>query len=263
MDNRFFKTLKLAGAYAFVDESPIIDINHLENAIKLTEESGKAFAELMTPERPYVKLARYLSNSKSEVTLADLDEDLPYFRGGRNQKDEMIVMATAWGYKNNIIIKKSFNDGIQFLHGETLKPTNLDEIIVSFSADMTQNYAAHRAPFDKLSKMTQLSGHHWVNHHLNNGYRNEENALPGFNMIVLDIDGTCSLSTAKLLMKDYKALYYTTKRHTAQDNRFRILLPTNYELVMDAKEYKEFMNNVIEGLPFKVDESCSHRCKSG
>ncbi|MCS5737213.1 hypothetical protein, partial [Herbiconiux daphne] len=66
---------------------------------------------------------------------------------------------------------------------------------------------------------------------------------------------------AKLLLKDYKALYYTTKRHTQQDNRFRIMLPINYELQLDAKEYKEFMQNVIEGLPFEVDESCSHRCK--
>ena len=30
---------------------------------------------------------------------------------------------------------------------------------------------------------------------------------------------------------------------------------------MDRKEYTEFMKNVIAGLPFKVDESCTHRCK--
>lgn len=261
VDNRYFKAMKLAAAYAFVDESPVITIGHLENAVKLVEESGDAFRKLMTPERPYVKLARYLANAKGETTLADLDADLPYFRGGRNQKDEMVTMATAWGYKNNIIIKKSFNDGIQFLHGETLQETNLDEIMLSYSADMTTGYKAHRAPFDKLYKLTQLKDHHWVNHFLQGGYRNEENAVPGFNMIVLDIDGTCNLSTAKLLLKDYKALYYTTKSHTPQTNRFRIMMPINYELQLDAKEYKEFMKNVIEGLPFQVDESCTHRCK--
>lgn len=261
MDNRFFKTLKLAAAYAFVDESAVITQDHLENAIKLVEESGEAFAKLMTPERPYVKLAKYLSNSSSALTLADLDEDLPYFRGGRNQKDEMITMATAWGYKNNIIIKKAFDDGIQFLTGETLKQTNLNEILLSYSADMTTQYKATRVPFDKLYQLTQMQDRHWVNHALKGGYRNEENAEPGFNMIVLDIDGTCNLSTAKLLLKDYKALYYTTKRHTPEANRFRIILPINYELKMDAKEYKEFMINVMESLPFDVDESCSHRCK--
>lgn len=263
MDNRFFKTLKLAAAYAFIDESAVITQDHLENAIKLVEESGTAFAKLMTPERPYVKLAKYLAASKVEVTLADLDEDLPYFRGGRNQKEEMITMATAWGYKNNIIIKKAFNDGIQFLHGESLKETNLDEMILACTnnKDMTTGYKAYRAPFDKIHQLVQKDGYHWLNHHVMSGYRNEENAIPGFNLIVLDIDGTMNLSTAKLLLQGQKALFYTTKRHTDQTNRFRIIMPANFELEMDAKEYKEFMQNVIQGLPFEVDESCTHRCK--
>lgn len=261
MDNRFFKTLKLAAAYAFIDESAVITQDHLENAIKLVEESGDAFAKLMTPERPYVKLAKYLSRCKTDVTLADLDQDLPYFRGGKNQKDELITMATAWGYKNNIIIKKAFNDGIQFLRGETLKETNLDEMILAYSKHMTEGYKAVRAPFDKLHQLVQTDGYHWLNHHVRGGYRNEENAEPGFNLIVLDIDGTMNLSTAKLLLQGQKALFYTTKRHTDACNRFRIIMPANYELEMDAKEYKEFMQNVIEGLPFEVDESCTHRCK--
>lgn len=263
MDHRYFKTLKLAAAYAFVDESAVITQDHLENAIKLVEESGEAFAKLMTPERPYVKLAKYLAATKNEVTLADLDEDLPYFRGGRNQKDEMITMATAWGYKNNVIIRKAYNDGIQFLRGETLKKTDLAEMILSYTQnqDMTTGYQARRAPFDKLHQMVTTDGVHWLNHHVASGYRNEENAIPGFNLIVLDIDGTMQLSTAKLLLQGQKALFYTTKRHTDQTNRFRIIMPANYELYMDAKEYKEFMTNVIEGLPFEVDESCKHRCK--
>ncbi len=261
MDNRFFKALKLAAAYAFVDQSAEITLDHLYYAIKLTEESGEAFAKLMTPERPYVKLARFLAASKADATLADLDEDLPFFRGGRSQKEDMINMAIAWGYKNNIIIKKSFTDGIQFLNGESLKETNLDEMILSYSNDMTTGYKSVRAPFSKLHQLTQMPNIHWVNHVLNNGYRNEENAVPGFNMIVLDIDGTCNLSTAKLLLQGTKAYFYTTKRHTDTENRFRIILPIAYELKMDAKEYKEFMINVMKGLPFTVDESCSHRCK--
>lgn len=263
MDNRYFKVLKLAAAYAFIDESAVITQDHFENAVKLVEDSGEAFARLMTPERSYVKLAKYLATSTSELTLADLDEDLPYFRGGRNQKEEMITMATAWGYKNNVIIRKSFNDGIQFLHGETLKPTNLAECVVAFTreADMTTNYQNTVAPWDKLSNMTQVDGLHWVNHHLKGGYRHEDNAEKGFNLITLDIDGTCSLSTAQLLLKEYKALYYVTKSHTDSCHRFRIILPINYELKMDSKEYKEFMTNVIAGLPFEVDESCTHRCK--
>lgn len=261
MEHRYFKVLKLAAAYAFVDGSPVITQDLLENAIKLVEESGDAFTQLLSPERNYAKLAKYLADVKTDCTLADLDEDLPYFRGGKNQKDDLINMAISYGYKNNIIIKRSFNEGILFLKGESLEATDLSKMLVAYSGDMTTGYVAKEVEFTELHRLTQAKNMHWLSHNVLNGYRNEENAIPGFNLLVLDVDGTCQLGTAKLLLKDYKALYYTTKSHTDETNRFRIILPTNYKLKMDAKDYKEFYKNVIESLPFEVDESASHRCK--
>lgn len=261
MTHRYFKALKLAGAYSFVDGSPELTIQHLHHAIKLVEDSGEAFQTLLNRDRPYAKLAKYLAAMGKEVTQADLVQDLAYYRGGTGQRNEILTLSVAWGYKNNIIIKKSFQDGIEFLRGESLKPTDLSQIFIAHSSDMTHKYVNERAPWDKLHVLTQIQGHHWVNHHLMGGHRKEENATPGFNMIVIDIDGTVNLSTAKLLMAGYKAMFYTTKRHTDAENRFRILLPLNYELKMDAKDYKEFYNNVLAGLPFSADEQCAHRCK--
>lgn len=266
MEHRYFKVLKLAGAYAFIDGSPDITVEHLEHAIKLAEESGKAFVQLMTPERPYIKLARHLAQIKNEVTLADLDEDLPTFRGSRTQKDEMITMATAWGYKNNIIIKKAFNDGIMFLHGESIEETNLDQMVISYGTHEAYNYLSEQVSFDKLPKLLTLDGYHWINHQLKNGetgtgHRNEENCLQGFNLLVLDVDGSINLSTAQLLLRNYKAIYYTTKRHTSEENRFRIILPMNYTLKMDSKEYKEFYSNIVSAMPFEVDDKVGQRCK--
>lgn len=261
LSHRYFKALKLAGAYAFVDDSPELTMGHLHNAIRLVEDSGAAFGQMLSRDRPYVKLAKYLAAIGKEVTQADLVEDLPYYKGSSSQKQEMLTLATAYGYKNNIIIKKAFNDGIEFLRGESLKETDLAKMVVSYSSDMTTGYNNETAPFDKLHLLTQAPGMHWINHHLKGGYRNEDNAEPGFNLLVIDVDGTCNLNTAKLLLKDYKALYYTTKSHTDQNHRFRIILPTNYELKMDAKDYKEFYNNVLQWLPFDADPSAAHRCK--
>jgi hypothetical protein len=56
-------------------------------------------------------------------------------------------------------------------------------------------------------------------------------------------------------------LLYTTKRHTADENRFRIILPINYELDMDAKDYKEFMAHIYEWLPFQVDTGTNQRAR--
>ena len=261
ISHRYFKALKLAGAYAFIEDSVELTADHLYQAIKLAEESGEAFNKLLTRDRAYVKLAKYLGTTKRDVTQADLTEDLPFYRGAAAQKNEMLTLATAWGYKNNVIIKKSFSDGIEFLRGETLKETDIDKMVVSYSTDITTDYVNETAPFDKLHKLTQAPGLHWVAHHLNGGYRNEENCIPGFNLVVIDVDGGVSMSTVKLLMKNYKYLIYTTKRHTEQENRFRIVFPINYELTLDAKDYKEFMSHIYEWLPFEVDTATNQRAR--
>lgn len=261
LSHRYFKALKLAGAYAFIDNSMELTPAHLYNAIKLTEESGRAFEQMLTRDRPYVKLAKYIANIRKEVTQADLVEDLPFYRGGVSQKAEMLNLAIAYGYKNNIIIKKSFSDGIEFLRGETLEETDLNKMVVAYSTDIVNDYQNETAPWDKLHKLTQANGMHWVNHHLVGGYRNEENAVPGFNLVVVDVDGEVSMHTAQMLLKGYKYLMYTTKRHTDDENRFRIIFPTNYKLELDAKDFKEFMSNIYEWLPFEADTATGQRAR--
>lgn len=261
ISHRYFKALKLAGAYAFIDDSPELTQDHMYQAIKLAEESGAAFNRLLTRDRAYVKLAKYIATVKRDITQADLVEDLPFYRGAQGQKAEMLSLAIAYGYKNNIIIKKSFSDGIEFLRGETLKESSLDKCVISYSNDIAQGYVNEHAPFDKLHKLTQINGMHWVAHHLTGGHRNEENCIAGFNLAVFDVDGGVNISTAKMLLKNYKFLIYTTKRHTDEENRFRIIMPLNYELELDAKDYKEFMSNIYEWLPFEVDTATNQRAR--
>ena len=261
LSHRYFKALKLAGAYAFVDGSPELTQSHLHNAIKLAEESGKAFTTMLNRDRPYVKLAKYIANVKKEITQADLVSDLPFYRGGSAQKQEMLTLAIAYGYKNNIVIKKSFSDGIEFLRGETLESTDLAKMVVAYSSDITTDYRNEYAPFDQLHKLVQAPGMHWVVHHLMGGYRNEENCIPGFNLVVLDVDGGVNITTVKTLLQKYKFLIYTTKRHTETEHRFRLILPINYRLEMDAKDYKEFMSNIYDWLPFEVDTQTNQRAR--
>lgn len=261
ISHRYFKALKLAGAYAFIEDSPELTEDHLYQAIKLAEESGDSFNRLLTRDRPYVKLAKYISTCKRDVTQADLVEDLPFYKGAASQKTEMMNLAIAYGYKNNIIIKKSFSDGIEFFRGETLKETDLSKMILSYSNDMTTDYLNDYASFDQLHRLVQAPDFHWVVHHLNNGYRNEENCIPGFNLVVIDVDGGVNISTVKLLLKNYKFLIYTTKRHTDAEHRFRLILPTNFELSLDAKDYKEFMSNIYDWLPFEVDTQTNQRAR--
>lgn len=261
LSHRYFKALKLAGAYAFVDDSPELTEDHLYQAIKLAESTGAAFDKLLNRDRPYMKLAKYIATCKNEVTHADLTEDLPFYRGSSAQKQDLLSLAVSWGYKNNIIIKKAFADGIEFLRGESLVPTDLNRMVLSYSTDMTTDYQNEFAPFEQLHRLTQAPGMHWVAHHLTGGYRNEENAIPGCNLLVVDIDGGVNMSTAQLLLKNYKYLMYTTKRHTDDEHRFRIIFPLNYTLNLDAKDYRDFYKNVLEWLPFQSDSQVGQRSR--
>ena len=261
MKQRFFKAMKLAGAYAFIENSPEILTTHLLSAINVAEESGKCFDAILRRDRSYMKLAKHIAVMDEEVTQTDLVELLPFYRGSKAQKEEMMTQAIAWGYKNNILIKRRITDGIEFFRGETLKATDLDQIKIAYSADIAYNYLCQAVKWDDLYKLTQAPNMHWANHHFMHGHRSDSTCIPGFNIIVIDVDKGVSLEVAKSLLKGYKALFYTTKRHTPEHNRFRIILPTNYELSLDSGDFKEFMKNIFEWLPFESDAQTGQRSR--
>lgn len=266
--HRYFKALKLAGVYAFVDETPEVTETQLMSAIKLVEESGEAFNRILSREKNYVKLANYIAEVGKEVTHVDLVEDLPFYKGSNAQKQELMNLAIAYGYKHHIIIKKTFVDGIEFFKGEALKPTDLSKLIASYSGHVAYNYLSEPISFSNLQALCQMDDMHWINHALikgtdGDGHRDSSNILPGFNVIVIDVDEGTSLDEVRVLMKDYTYFIHTTKRHQTEGygDRFRLIMPINYHLKLDENEFREFMSNVYEWLPFKVDEQTSQRCR--
>ncbi len=261
LQHRYFKAIKLAGAYAYIDGSDYITEQNMYAAIKLVEMSGNAFSDILSRDKNYARLAKYIAAVKKEVTHADLVEDLPFYSGAAAAKREMMDLAIAWGYRNNILIKKTFSDNIEFLKGESLLATDLNKLLISYSTHVAYNYQNQEISFNHLKTLTQANGYHWINHHVMDGHRADEKVKQGFNMVVIDCDGGISIETAKLVLAKYQAFFYTTKRHTAESNRFRIILPMKYTLNLTAKDYKEFMNNVFDWLPFPSDEETNHRCK--
>jgi hypothetical protein len=263
LEHRWFKALKLAAAYAFIDNSAKITEDHVYNAIAVVEDSGDDFGRLLTRDRPYVKLASYLGSVPREVTQVELVEDLPFYKGTNQQRAEMLNMAIAYGYQNNIVIKKSFIDGIEFLKGESLQETNLDNLLVSYSNHVAYNYVNDSIKWeDNVQKLVQMEGMHWCTHHFNDNHRCDDKAITGFNMLVIDVDGTFPMQSAQTLLKEFTSIFYTTKRH-GQDgqDRYRIVLPMKYVLKLDGNEYKEFMQSIYDWLPFKVDDDTGQRSR--
>ena len=261
MGHRYFKALKLAGAYAFIDGDVEITKENFYHAVCMVEESGRAFEQILTRDRPYVKLAKYLGAVDHEVTQVELGEDLLFFKGSAAAKQEMLQLAAAWGYKNHVIIKRSITSGIEFIKGETLKKTDLKKIRVSYSDQISDGYQNVQVPWEDIHNLTQAKMKHWINHHSTNGHREDDTMVSGFNLVVLDIDTGTTIKEAMLFLNDYAYMIHTTKRHTNNNHRFRILLPTNYQLELDASEYTDFMNNICEWIPFEIDVQTKDRCR--
>jgi hypothetical protein len=259
--HRFFKVAKLAASYAFIDGHPSVSMDHLHNAIAVAEMSGSAFQSILTREKPHVKLAKYIAAHEGELTQADLNEDLPFYKGSKQQLEQMMTLAIAHGYKHAIYIKRETTDGIDLYSGEQVPETDMEKVLVCFSKDIAQGYKWKRIAWDEIHKLTQAQGRHWVTHQMNKGHRKEENAIPGCSMVVLDVENSVSIDVAKMLLKDYTYHLYTTKRHTDQDHRYRILLPLSHEVALEASEFKEFMENVFDWLPFDVDRQTGQRAR--
>lgn len=269
MQHRYFKVLKLAGAYAFVDKSPKVTLEHLYAAIRVAEDSGIAFNQIMSRPKPYERLARYIATVGTEVTHADLAEALPFYKGTLAVKMEMLQLAQAWGYKNNIIIKVYKLSGIEFLRGESLKENDLSEMILSYSADANQRYRNAKTPWEQLTRLMDLPNLNWTNHAVLNGdktmlnipqgVRGEANAINGFNMLVLDVNSGIPMDTVRRLLNSYTALYVEAKDSTEIVNKFQVILPIQYNLKLDGKDYVEFINNVYDWLPFEVNKTINHR----
>jgi hypothetical protein len=267
MEHRADKAMRLAGGYAFVNMASQVEPCHLMSAIALAEESGDAFSRIMHRDMPHEKLAKFLGNSAQELTKVSLREQLPFFKGGTKQdRDAMLNEAIEWGYVNNIAISRRFSRGVEFYSGKYLESTNLKKMRISWSAEMTHNYTSAEISWDQLDRMANTDGIHWINHHLENGFdsrghRHNDHCVAGFNMVVIDVDHGPTIQTAQRLLKGYRAFYYLTKRHTPAEHRFRIVIPLNYTLELNAEDFKEFMNNLYEWLPFDSDEQTGQRSR--
>lgn len=262
LKHRFFKTIKLAGGYAFYDGSMYVTDEHLDGAIKFAEDSGSAFNRIIHRERDYVRLAKYIGSCETPVTHVDIGETLSFYPNTDGRRKELINMAIAWAYRNGIVIKKHFMESIEMFSGSRLEPVNLDKLTMSFSPGLADGYANVEAPWKDFDKMLTKDNKNWVNHYLDAGHRSEEDVIPGFDLIVFDIDGgPIDVATAELLLDGYEYIIQTSKSHTHASPHYRLIMPLSHKLVMGKDEYTQFMENLYNWIPIGVDRATTDRCR--
>ena len=265
MSHRYFKALKLAGVFAFIDIEMNITEEYLLQAIKITEDSGKAFKSLLNRDKSYVRLAKYIASVNTPLTHADLLEALPFYKSTASARQELMTLATAWGYKRYIVIKKKVIDGIELFSGETLKETSLQQLGCSYSLSWVEDFEYVELEFSQLKQLTTTVVNNqrlqWCNHAFDKNYRNEKNAIEGFNLVVIDVDGGIQAEYVHKLFSEYVHFIHTTKRSTDEENRFRLILPLSHWLYLDAEDYRDFMKAIIDWLPFLVDQQTNQRSR--
>ena len=262
MMHRYWKMLKLAGAFAFYDSALQLEVRHLEGAILDTEESGESFARMMKREKDYVRLANYIATCEQPVTHVDIGEDLPFYPAAmRGKRDELINLAMAWASKNSVVIKKHFMESIEMFSGSKLESTNLDEMILSHGPGLAEGYSNELAPWNKIENLLTLDDYNWVNHQLHSDTRAESEIIPGFNMVVLDVDGGTPIYATQAYLSDYEYVICTTKSHTEDDPHYRILLPMSHVLKLGREEFGQFMENIYEHFPITLDTATKDRSR--
>ena len=262
LSHSYFKVLKLAGVYAFMDGSAKVKKNHLYAAMRMAEDSTTAFNDKICHiERNHVRLAKYLADSPTAVTHADILKDLSFYPTNVMGRREIIELAASYGYTENIAIIQTKDGQIDLFKGERLKVTSLSEMICSYSTKITTEYENNMISFEDVAELCGTKGYHWINHHTKGGYRDEAHMCKGFNMVCIDVDKFVDISTVEMLLHEYNYIIYTTKRHTNKKNRFRIVMPLTHHMKIGKSVFKEFMRNIFEWLPFEVDEATPQRSR--
>lgn len=255
LENRYFKVIKLAGVFSFIRGSKEMGEQDFLEAASIAEKSGEALYRILHQDKGYMKVAKFINAAQEPITTADLQERFPWFKGTKVK--ETLYNASAWGLKNDIVIKSEKTNGIDLYSTVKLEKTNLDELIFSVSQNMAQNFNGGTLAFNQIERLTNYPNLNICNHTFKDNYRDLKHCEEDFNCIVFDVDGGLQVDSFKELFHKYKYFLHETKSSTLENNRFRVYVPTKYKLRLSTNEYKEFMANVMDMLPFKIDEmSC-------
>ncbi len=256
MAHRYFRALRLACVYAFMEGSDTVSMDNMYHAIRLVEDAGKAFGSILKRPKPYAQLATFITNAREDLTHADLSEALRFYPQTKKGQEEMLAMAVAWGYRNHCVIKRISADGIDFFRGDRLQEVDMTKLRVSYSANPDMGYTNTVASFDDLCGVASSHGFHLVNHHLLGGVRSEDNVIRGHDFFVLECVGEDDIQTLAMLLTGTKCFLYAVEEGK---NHYRIIVPLKYHLRSDAKEYAEMMKNVMNSYPFNIIEATLSR----
>lgn len=257
--NRPYKAQRLAGIYAFISNSEKIELEFIEQAIYIAELSGISFTKVMNQPPIYERVFNFI-NGREKTSEIDLVKN-QWYKGNQSQKRELLSLARAYGYENDHLFKLKEVEGVEFYSFVEVPKTDVNNITISISQDITKGFKKKKVPFEVLHEVVCSPDFNYSAGTFKKGYRNKENYEEKQNLIIIDIDDGMKLETAKMMFANYKCMMATTKSHQKDKNglvcdRFRMIFITDRTIKLNSELYSDFMSNVYDSLGVPADQSC-------
>lgn len=282
LQSRPYKIARLSAVLSFIQGLNEVNDESYYYAKKCVELSSEALKRLINIDPPYVRLAKFLMSSSQEISINQL-LGLPDMKDPNNVKNKLFEAASSYAYDNNYLlhyIQRQESDTTLTYYKSTKLEVNdfkTFEPIISYTkynlekhlhGEHIESTKGWNLTLDRLVNMIKCSDLAFTTHYSSNGERKESQCELGFNLIVLDIDGTANIELAKVMLSNYNNIIYTTKSHMKSKNgkepahHYRIILPIVRTLFLDKESYSELMNNIYKEFWFlKPDQSTKDRLR--
>ena len=262
--NKHWLSLKLSAIIAASELSPEIELIHFEKAKEIVGVSFEHMVKITNRQQKYELIVDYLleqDNDESEYTLT---QKLPFYKDIKNKK-QFVELMKGYAFENNITLMIQDKQNVTFYSAKGREKTDLSKpLSFSYSMDITTGYFTNDDitwnNFHKIvcsDKKVCYSAHSFLD-----GYRKAVNGIEGFTLVMLDFDEGVALDTAKLIFEEYTYLIATTKSHRKDkkgkiEDRFRVILPMQDKLELNAEEYSKFYKALLDDLPVQADKATS------
>jgi len=261
--NKHWLALKISALIAMADRSERINVRHFQEALDIVTESFTHLENVVNRPEKYELIVDWLCERNGEESEYTLTQELPFYSDIKSKKT-FWELSKGYAYCNNITLSIEDRQNITFYSAKGKVKTDIDApMIFSMSGDITEGFVANeKITWKEMHKVVTRDGLQYSAHRFKNGYRKKDNVITSFSLLILDVDGGTPLEVAKIVLSDFTHMIATTKSHQKDKNgvvadRYRILIPMEYTLDLNAEQYQKFMRNVMDDLPIELDVACS------
>jgi len=258
--------LNIAYLVAFLDNKEVTR-EYVDWAKDYFIRTRDGIGNAMRDRRDYEEITYLLHNQSglSQADMLQLDRHNCIPQASGKFKDAIkVVREIAYKQGKSLTITRGAVERFSIVQQES---TNLKKLIFSFDNDSCKDekkaiafspeYLSW-ADVDRLAVSDKVRSFTTCHYEMSNktdpdGHRRAENYIEACNVIAFDIDDGMTIEDACEALDGYVFLLYTTKSHTDQDHRFRIIIPVAKKFEVTSEQYKDMMTNVAEFLGLTLD----------